>query len=177
MAAYTPDVHRLYVDVVHHHEVNLEELPYTVFEQLADCFGEQLGLSIVRDGSRVAAFSWSLRYGNIYHNLIVGLDYGLNECYDLYFNLMIRDVAHGMTTGARRIVVGQTADVFKSRLGAIQKSRCFYIRGIRPVTWMLRMASPFIFPHSEKPPHRDLYRNARAVQSQSTVATADSIAT
>ena len=74
------------------------------------------------------AFAWSLRHGAIYRNLFVGIDYDQNEESDAYFNLMVEDVAHAMSQPVEEILVGQTADDFKSRLGCTSDPRYLFIK-------------------------------------------------
>ena len=110
--------------------------------------------------SRIVAFAWGIFAGGAYQNLFVGLDYGLNNEFDLYFNLMANDLDHALRLGAREIQMGQTADVFKSRLGGCGHPRYVYAKGARwftaaPLRWTHRL----LMPAPPAPPVRELYRD------------------
>lgn len=159
--AYTPELHQLYLDVVNEHDVNFEQLPYEFFGHFAEALSDRLTLTVLRNDERIVAFAWSVLTENRYQNIFVGFDYELNRQLDAYFNLMMRDMGHGMAQGVDEIYLGQTSDIFKSRLGAVQASRRFYIRGIRPVRWVLRAGARWLFPkQTATPPVRDLFKDA-----------------
>ncbi len=156
---YTRDVHQMYLDVIATHEVNFEVLPYEFFPEFAMRLADRVRMTLLRDGEEVVAFAWSLLSDDCYQNLLVGFDYNRNEQFDLYFNLMIRDLAFGYDQGVSQVLLGQTSDVFKSRLGAVQQPRCFYVRTVKPALQVLKLLSRWVFPVvSVQPPLRDLYK-------------------
>ena len=162
---YNRDLHQMYLDVIAAHEVNFEVLPYEFFPEFATRLADRVCMTVLRNGKDVVAFAWSILSDDCYQNLLVGFDYNRNEQYDLYFNLMIRDLTFGYDQGVSRILLGQTSDVFKSRLGAIQQPRWFYIRSVKPALLMLKLLSRWVFPVvSVQPPIRDLYKDELAGQ-------------
>jgi len=166
LKTYTPDLHRLYVDVVTKAEHKLEILDHRFFVELVQRFGAQVSLTVVRQGERIMAFGWGLLTGDVYRNLFVGIDYTLNDESDVYFNLMVHDLDFGLRQGARELLVGQTSDVFKSRLGCQAELRFVYIKA---GSWWLHMAmratADWLFPPFAPPPQRDLLKPAEQAES------------
>ena len=144
---YTDEVHQLYVAVHDRAEAKLEMLPAAFFRQLAVQCGDCTRLTAVFQGPRIVAFSWGVACDSAYQNVFVGLDYSLNDDYDLYFNLMASDLDDALRSGAKEIQVGQTADVFKLRLGCCPQPRYVYVKGTRwftagPVRWTRALVMP-----------------------------------
>ncbi len=163
---YTRDVHQLYLDVVASHDVNFEVLPYAFFLELPRRLPEHVCMTVMREGEQIVGFSWSILSDDRYQNLLVGFDYDRNGAYDLYFNLMIRDLKFGYEHGVRHVLLGQTSDTFKSRLGATQQRRWFYVRTVKPAMWVFRALSKWLFPAIPlQPPIRDLYKKATEMDS------------
>lgn len=156
---YTDPVHQLYLDVADRAEVRLETLPAEFFRQLALRCGDAVHMTAIFQGERIVAFSWGWRSGGSYQNALVGFDYALNHEHDLYFNLMAQDLDYALRQGAQEILVGQTADVFKSRIGCEVRGRYVYVKGTR---WFsarpLRVTYPLFMPPPVAPPVRDLFR-------------------
>ena len=157
---YTPRLHQMYLDVIATHDMNFEVLPYAFFVEFASRMADNVCMTLLRDEAEIVAFSWSILSDDYYQNLLVGFDYERNEKYDLYFNLMMRDLAFGYEQGVSKVLLGQTSDVFKSRLGASQERRWFYVRTIKPALWVMKVFSSWLFPvTSHQPPVRDLYKS------------------
>ncbi|MDY0165518.1 MAG: GNAT family N-acetyltransferase [Thermoguttaceae bacterium] len=159
--AYTDEVHCLYDAVVDAADVHLERLPARFFRELASALPENVKLTTARYQGRIVAFAWSLFADDVYRDLFVGIDYNLNLDCDLYFNLMLNDLDAAFRTGAREIYMGQTADVFKSRLGCRQEARYVCAR-VLP-TWLklpFRATSRWLFPPPAPAPARDLFRDS-----------------
>jgi len=156
---YTDEVHRLYESVVERAEVRLECLPRAFFVELVRQFPEEVRfLAVVRD-RRIVAFSWALLADEVYQNLFIGLDHAWNAQADLYFNLMTEDLAYALGQGVRDIRVGQTADVFKSRLACDARPRSVYVKGAgRVMGYLVRATARWFFPPPAPPPRRDVFR-------------------
>jgi hypothetical protein len=163
---YTDEVHRLYESVVEQAKVRLECLPRAFFVELVRQFPEEVRfLAVLRD-RRIVAFSWGLLADEVYQNLFIGLDYAWNAQADLYFNLMAEDLTYALGQGVRDIRVGQTADVFKSRLACDARPRLVYLKGAgRVMGWLVRRFARWFFPPPSPPPRRDLFREPRAADA------------
>jgi len=156
---YSDEVHELYRSVVDRAEVKLEYLPRAFFEELARQFPDEIRFTAVRKEGRIVGFAWGLSASMRHQNLFIGLDYRLNAEADLYFNLMAEDLACAIGEGARDVQVGQTADVFKSRMACYPRPRYVYVRGTGAIVgWLVRGAAGWCFPPPAPPPRRDLFR-------------------
>lgn len=161
---YTPELHQLYVDVVSKAEHKLEILSHQFFVELARRFGSQVSLTVVRQGERIVAYGWGLKTGDTYRNLFVGIDYAHNDESDIYFNLMMQDLDYGLRQGASPLLVGQTSDVFKSRLGCQAEPRFVYIKATAWwLHWSIRATKEWFFPPFAPPPPRDILKPADGV--------------
>ena len=149
----------MYEKVTRRSEHRLEVLPREFFLELAQRFPGELILTTLRQGTHVIAFAWSLPHGAIYRNLFIGIDDDQNEESDAYFNLMVEDVAHAMSQPVEEILVGQTADDFKSRLGCTSDPRYLFIKVTNGFIrwWFNRFQATFLTP-PPAPSQRDVFR-------------------
>ncbi len=127
---HTPEVHKLYEAVVINSENKLELLPIKFFHELAIQFPEQISYTLIYQGNHIVAFNCALYSSTSYHFLFCGLNYELNPLADLYFNLIYNDLDNALQHKVSVIQVGQTADVFKARLGCFQESLYVYVKGV-----------------------------------------------
>jgi len=135
---YTDQMHTLYENLLRNASERFEHITPQFYRELLRRFGDRAALTIIYDSrDRPLATSLSLSAGPVYHLLYFGVDLESNRRYDAYFNLVYRELDHAMRRGAADIVVGQTADTFKSRLGCYQQPLYLYVKG-------LRLMSPFL---------------------------------
>ena len=137
LRVYTPEVHALYRHMVLKSDVKVEVLPIEYYHAMVERLKGQLELVTLMRDSRVIAFGWCLRDAATYHMLYAGLDYSLNNEFDLYFNLMYAGFDRALRSGAATINVGQTATVFKARMGCYSKPRYIFAKGLSPLMWAL----------------------------------------
>ncbi len=157
---YGPSLHRLYEAVALSSTQRLELLPISFFHGLARHLQGLVGLTLVYAGDRVAAFNWNLLHEGVYHFLFAGLDYDLNPSLDLYFNLMYAEMDQAFRDGAETLVIGQTADDFKSRLGCKQEPRFFYVAPVGLVAnLILRAAGRILLPEPPPQPTHHVFRD------------------
>ena len=158
---YTPSLHRLYEAVALSSTNRLELLPHSFFPSLARHLPGRVGLTLVYADDRIAAFNWNLFHDGIYHFLFAGLDYDLNPSLDLYFNLMYAEMDQAFRAGTETLVIGQTADDFKSRLGCTQERRFFYVAPVGLVPKMiLKAAGGLLLPEPPPAPINHVFRDA-----------------
>jgi predicted N-acyltransferase len=161
---YSEEVHKLYLAVVERAESKLEILPREFFLAMAREFRESISFTYIRSGERIVGFNWALRSGQTYRFMFCGIDYKLNEDAELYFNLMYAELDNGLKADVAAIEVGQTADLFKARLGCFQIPLAFYVKATI-FQGLLRRSARFLFPARPPAPAYDIYK---AAQSGST---------
>ena len=143
---YTEEVHRLYKSVWDRADSQLEKLPAEFFRQLACNLGKQAVFSFAYRQNRIVGFGCSLIADPDFHMLFVGLDYDENRQSELYFNLCYKELDFAMRNGAKTVLMGQTADAFKSRLRCYHRPLYFYVRLRGPLGILLRWFSHVLFP-------------------------------
>ena len=157
---YTAEVHRLYEAVVARSPVKLEVLPIEFFHELTRQLPGQVSLTKVTNGQRVVAFNWGMMDGPVHHYLFCGMDYAVGRDADLYFNLMYHQLDDALRRGPERVVVGQTADMFKARLGCRATRRYFFVkpRGLMAGA-ALRHGFRLLFPDRPPAPLHSVFRS------------------
>jgi predicted N-acyltransferase len=156
---YTPEVHRLYEAVVSKAAMKLEILPHRFFHALAQELAGRVTLTTVRRAEQVVAFGWSLTAGDAFHGLFCGIDYAHNAECDLYFNVMYQSLDLAFRSGCREITLGQTAEIFKTRLGCSGARRYLYVRGTGSLlSWLLRRSAGCLFPPRPPQPSKDVFK-------------------
>ncbi|MGA7487761.1 MAG: GNAT family N-acetyltransferase [Xanthobacteraceae bacterium] len=133
LRAYTPEVHGLYLQMAAKADLNLEILPIEFFQELTSRLEGEIELVAYSRQSRIIAFGWCLHTGSTYSMLYAGLDYRLNDELDLYFNLMYAGLDRALRKGVSRIEVGQSAGVFKARLGCYSEPLYVFAKGLGPL--------------------------------------------
>lgn len=59
--------------------------------------------------------------------LFGGINYSLNQKYDLYINILLFIINYGIKNGFKSIELGQTADEIKTKLGAVKHTKFMYV--------------------------------------------------
>lgn len=163
LRVYTPQVHALYHQMVAKAELNLEVLPIDFFRQLTSRLSGEVELIAFSKDSTIIAFGWCLHASSTYSMLYAGLDYRLNDQFDLYFNLMYAGLDRALRKGVAKIQIGQSASTFKARLGCYSEPLYVFAKGLGP------LMSPLIYYGAnlliaEKPalPASDIFKSSIA---------------
>jgi predicted N-acyltransferase len=133
LRVYTPDVHALYCQMVAKSDLKVEVLPIEYYRQLTSKLAGQVDLVALFKDSKIIGFGWCVHDDSTYHMMYAGIDYELNSEFDLYFNLMFAGFDRALRRRAARINVGQTATVFKSRMGCYSEPRYVFAKGVGPL--------------------------------------------
>ncbi len=156
---YTDQLHTLYEQVWSKSKYRLEKLPVEFFRELARAYPDDVSITLLERQGRVAAFTFSLAVGSVYHNMYSGMDYELNAQGDLYFNLFYNDLDGAFQAGCADIELGQTSDEFKARLGSAPQSICFFTKARNPVIHrILQKFSHRLFPAVPKVELHNVYK-------------------
>ena len=133
LRVYTPEIHDMYCQMVARSDVKLEVFPIEYYRQLTTRLKGHVDFIAFFKDSRIIAFGWCLHDGSTYHMMYAGLDYQLNREFDLYFNLMYSGFDRALRKRATRIHVGQTATVFKARMGCYSEPLYIFAKGRGPL--------------------------------------------
>lgn len=151
LRAYTPEVHALYHQMVDRAALKLEILPIEFLHQLTSRLSGEVELIAIRRESRIAAFGWNFRTPSSYHAMYGGLDYQLNDEFDLYFNLIYAMLDRALAQRAATIEVGLGGDAFKAKIGCYCEPLYVFAKGQGPLmSFLLRALGRFLIAH--KPP-------------------------
>jgi len=156
---YTREVHRLYEAVVARSPVKLEILPVEFFHELVRQLPGLVSLTTISSGQRIVAFNWGLIDGRVHHYLFCGIDYAAARDGDLYFNLMYHQLDEALRCNPARIELGQTADMFKARLGSRPNPRFLFVRPCGALArTALRHGFGLLFPERPAIPTHSVFR-------------------
>ena len=102
-----------YLHVFGASDAKLEKLPFDVFPNLPGRFT----LTTHRRGDQLLGWHIGLSHGDQYVFFLVGLDAATKIRYHTHANILSSVIREGLEGGARRIDLGQTAEVAKTRAG------------------------------------------------------------
>jgi len=147
-SAFTPHLHGLYERVWDRSAYKLERLPREFFIRAAGSLPNDAALTVIqRRSGEAIGFTFSIARGSRWHNLYSGIDYSINGEGDLLFNLFYADLALAFERGCLDILLGQTSDEFKSRLGSVAQPLRFFVRARSSIVHAgLRAFAPVAFP-------------------------------
>lgn len=163
LRVYTPQVHALYHQMVAKAELNLEVLPIDFFRQLTSRLSGEVELIAFSKDSTIIAFGWCLHASSTYTMLYAGLDYRLNDEFDLYFNLMYAGLDRALRKGVSRIQIGQSASTFKARLGCYSEPLYVFAKGRGPLmSPLIRYGASLLIAEKPAPPASDIFKSGIA---------------
>ena len=163
LRVYTPEVHALYHQMVAKAELNLEVLPIEFFRQLTSRLNGAVELIALSKGSTILAFGWCLHASSTYSMLYAGLDYRLNDQFDLYFNLMYAGLDRALRQGVSKIQIGQSASTFKSRLGCYSEPLYVFAKGRGPLmSPLIRYGARLLIAEKPAHPALDIFKSGIA---------------
>jgi hypothetical protein len=165
---YTPDTHAMYCEMVAKSDIKLEVFPIEYFQQLTMQLAGWVELVALVKDSQIIAFGWCLYDGSTYHMMYAGLDYSLNREFDLYFNLMYAGFDRALRKRPERIHVGQTAAVFKARMGCQSELRYVFAKGYGPLLRpFFYYGAKFIVLKMPPNPPADIFKRDGSVENES----------
>lgn len=145
---FTPEVYQMYEAVLRRSKTRLEHLTPNFFIEMARQLPDCCEFTFAMDGPKVVAFYISLWAGHEYRWLYMGYDESINEDVHLYFNLSFRAIDDAIRHKTSFAEIGQNSDYVKrTKLGATQSRRSFYVRGARRSTdWVIGKLFNSLFP-------------------------------
>lgn len=79
------------------------------------------------DNDNLIAFSSEFTVDNNLYSYFVGFNYDLNKKFSLYERILCENINHAIKNKNSRLILGRTANEFKSNFGAIPKKSYIYI--------------------------------------------------
>jgi hypothetical protein len=163
LRVYTPQVHALYHQMVAKAELNLEVLPIDFFRELTSRLSGEVELIAFSKDSTIIAFGWCLHASSTYSMLYAGLDYRLNDQFDLYFNLMYAGLDRALRMGVAKIQIGQSASTFKARLGCYSEPLYVFAKGLGPLmSPLIYYGANLLIAEKPAPPASDVFKSSIA---------------
>lgn len=158
--AYTCEVHALYHEMAERAAIRLEALPIEFLHQAALRLDGQVELIVIRKDARIVAFASCLHAQSTYYTMYGGIDYRLNDEYDLYFNLVYASLARGLQKRVSTIVFGIGADTVKSRIGCHSEQLYLFAKGCGPLmSFIIRIAGTFLIAQRPAPPRFNIFKD------------------
>ena len=160
LRAYTPEVHALYHQMADRATFKLEVLPIEFLRQMSLRLNGHVELIAIRKEARIIAFGWCLHADSTYYTMYAGLDYQLNNEFDLYFNLIYASLDLALRKRVSTIELGLGADTFKARIGCDSEPRYLFVKGRGPLmSFIVRAAEKFLIAQQPATARFNIFRN------------------
>jgi hypothetical protein len=168
---YTSEVHALYHQMADKAAIRAEAIPIEFLHELTSRMDGQIELLAIRRNARIVVFSWCLEAQSTYYTMWGGLDYQLNDQFDLYFNLLYALLERGLQKRASTIVFGIGSDIAKSRMGCHSEPLYFFAKGRGlPMSFIVRAAGKLLFAPKSAPGPFRIFKD-RVVESSRAAET------
>ena len=153
-------LHGLYLRVWERSAQRMECFPKAFFQRLPEALPGQVVLSVIEHAGTPVAFGYAVLQAGRYHALYLGYEEGLNQAGSLYFNVIYCCMDWAFRNGAKELVLGQSGDATKAKLGAEPEPLCFMVRASGPLLHrVLRRFSGLIFPTVRPSQVRHVFAN------------------
>ncbi len=153
-------LHGLYLQVWNHSAQRMECFPRSFFQRLPAALPGQVVLSVIERCGTPVAFGYAVMRGGRYHALYLGYEESLNKAGSLYFNVIYRCMDWAFRHGAKELVLGQSGDETKAKLGAKPEPLCFMVRAPGPLLHpILQRFSGQLFPAVRPGPVHHVFAN------------------
>jgi len=129
-------LYHLYEQVYDKSAYKLEKLPIDFFRQA------EADIAVFKQEGEPIAFVQYQIHDKKLNFLFGGLDYSMNQRYDLYQNMLLYLVRVAIEKDCTILDLGQTAEEMKCRLGAVQEEKYLYIHyNNRVINWFIKKFS------------------------------------
>lgn len=108
---FTPEMYVLYEQVYNRSEIKIEKLTDRFFR------GKFFKIFVMEENSVPRGFVQLIEIGDELVFEFVGVDYSVNNNYDIYISMLLEIVRYGIDNGFKTVDFGQTADDAKLKLG------------------------------------------------------------
>ncbi|MCB9232504.1 MAG: GNAT family N-acetyltransferase [Bacteroidia bacterium] len=150
-------IHELYWNVVGKAGFRMGSMNTKVFEVLREEMGEDYVIKGYFLQDQLIGFMCGFKHADMFDATCVGLDYELNQEYQVYSRILYDYVAIAIAKGASHINFGRTAGEIKTTVGAVPVQMACYLRHRRALpNQIIKLVVPFIKP--EKFPVREPFK-------------------
>ncbi len=131
---YQARMHELYNAVADRADFSLVRLQPGYFPRIKAAFGASFKVIGYFDGTELVGFFSVLRSGQAAEVHFLGFDEAYNVSAQLYLNMLLASIRTGIEDfGSRQIIMGRTATVIKSSVGARPKPQQVWLQHANPV--------------------------------------------
>lgn len=120
---FSPEHYQLYLEIMKRTTTKLETLSFESFQNLPDNFE----LNTFYNSHNMICWNITCKDEDTFFFYFGGMNYGLRDHYQAYNNSILAILKSGLQHNFNTIDFGQTAEVAKSRLGAIPEERRMFL--------------------------------------------------
>jgi len=143
LGQYEKNIYKLYESVYEKAKFKLLKLPHNYFSEIKKNFPEQFFVCGFFDGDQLVAFSsYFLMNDNSFEAHYIGLDYSQNHQYDLYQNILYKNIECAIENRKRKVNLGRTAAEIKTTVGAKPVDLICYVKPQNTISKLI--LKPFI---------------------------------
>lgn len=136
-------IHQLYENIYGRAKFKLLMLPENYFAETKKIFGDSFFVKVLYVKNVPVAFmSGFLMPGRVLEAHYIGMDYEVNDTYELYQNMLYEFIQTGIEHGCTKINLGRTAAEIKSTVGAKAQDLVCYVQPQNAVSKLI--VNPFI---------------------------------
>lgn len=136
-------LNHLYNNLYSKAKFKLLMLPEMYFLQTKKIFGKHFKVKVIfNDNKPVAYMSAFVMNDGTLEAHYIGMDYGANETFELYQNMLYEFIQMGIDNACDKINLGRTAAEIKSTVGAKAQDLICYVQAQNPVSKLI--VGPFI---------------------------------
>lgn len=140
---YEPELYTLYEHIFDKAKFKLNKLPTDYFSSVKQCFPDKFHIKAFFLDQKIVAFgSCFIMPDNSLEAHYIGLDYELNNQYNLYQNLLYIMIGEAIKNKRTRVNLGRTAAEIKTTVGAKAEDLWCYIKPQNTISKLIQ--KPFI---------------------------------
>lgn len=148
---FTHDHYALYLSVMNRTTNPLETLSIDFFRN----FNSKMYEFLDKDSNQVVAFIQLKRIDDLLYFVFCGFNKEDNDKYDLYYNMLLKIVEEGISSGIKSINFGQTSEESKLKIGCVEVPK--YL-GIHHSNRLANMALQLLIPIFSYKPYKIVHK-------------------
>ncbi len=108
-------------------DINIFPYPYQLFQIFNEHNDWEFGILRIKDSRKIIGIDVCNLNADSYVTMIIGIDYSLNEIYNIYKTMLYKIVLHARKNKFKKLFFGFSADFEKKKLGAKQVPKYAFI--------------------------------------------------